>query len=161
MTVKIGHGFDLHRLAPGRPFWLGGLIIESAVGPVGHSDGDVVLHALCDALLGAMGLGDIGEHFPPSDPQWAGAASAQFVGHALSLMAQKGYQPSNVDITIVLEAPKLKPYKEAMRDVIATLVKLPIDCVSVKAKTMEGLGDIGQGQAVAAMVTLLAVQSPS
>lgn len=155
MTIRVGSGFDLHRLEQGHPFWLGGILVESPVGPLGHSDGDVVLHALCDALFGAMGLGDIGDWFPPSDPQWKGVASSLFVQKAVKSLHDKGFWVINADITVLLETPKLGPYKAQISQTVAQLLQITPDCVCTKAKTMEGLGAIGQGQAVAAMTTVL------
>lgn len=152
---RIGQGFDLHRLETGRPLMLGGLEIPFDKGPLGHSDGDVVLHALTDALLGAAGLGDIGEWFPPSDPQWAGADSAKLLATVMSRLKADGWQIENADITILLEAPKLSPYKGALKARIAELLEITPDQVSVKAKTMEGLGAIGRSDALAAMVNTL------
>ncbi|MGE0200560.1 MAG: 2-C-methyl-D-erythritol 2,4-cyclodiphosphate synthase [Candidatus Melainabacteria bacterium] len=153
---RVGYGTDLHRLTPGRPLLIGGLAIESPVGSDAHSDGDVLLHALVDALLGALALGDIGDHFPPSDPQWAGADSSCFVAHALKLISKAGYRVGNVDATVHLEAPKLYPHKQTIRELLACLLEIPVEQVSFKAKTGEGLAPIGTGDAIAASVTVLA-----
>lgn len=153
--IRIGQGFDLHRLVPGLPLMLGGLPVPSDKGSQGHSDGDVILHALCDALLGAVGLGDIGDWFPPSDPQWKGASSDRFVMTVVSLLKERHWSIVNVDVTVMLEAPKLGELKSLMNVHIAQMLGLPTDCVSIKAKTMEGLGPIGQRDAVAATAVVL------
>lgn len=154
-ATRIGQGFDLHRLVPGLPLMLGGLPVPWDKGSQGHSDGDVILHALCDALLGAAGLGDIGDWFPPSDPQWKGASSDRFVMTVVSLLKDRHWSIVNVDVTVMLEAPKLGELKSLMKVHIAQMLGLPTDCVSIKAKTMEGLGPIGQSEAVAATVVAL------
>jgi len=148
----IGLGFDVHRLAEGETLVLGGVAIPSEIGTVAHSDGDVVLHALVDALLGALALGDIGEHFPDTDPQWKGASSDRFVQHAIAMLAERGYAPVNVDATLVLQAPKILPYKQQMRETIAQLCGLPVERVSVKATTSEHLGYAGRKEGVHAWV---------
>ena len=157
---RIGQGYDIHRLLPGKPLWIGGIQIDSQVGSDAHSDGDVILHSLVDALLGACGLGDIGDHFPPSDPQYAGLASTTFVHKILPLLQAVGiqkapYRPMNVDMTVFLEKPVLKPYKLAIREAVANLLNLPLDCVSLKAKTAEKFPPIGTQEAIAASVTVL------
>ena len=149
--IMIGIGYDVHRLAEGESLVLGGVTIDSPLGSVAHSDGDVVLHALCDALLGAAGLGDIGEHFPDTDPRWKNAPSRMFVEHAIQLLAEHGYVPVNIDITLILEAPKIKPYKEAMRLEIASMSGLPFQRVSIKATTNETIGFAGRKEGVAAL----------
>jgi len=152
---RVGHGEDLHRLAPGKPLLIGGLLIDSPVGSDAHSDGDVLLHALVDAMLGALALGDIGDHFPPSDPQWAGADSSRFVAHALRLVEAAGYRVGNVDATVHLEAPRLYPHKQTIRELLACLLDIPVDRVSFKAKTGEGVAPVGTGEAIAASVVVL------
>ncbi|MBK8191115.1 MAG: 2-C-methyl-D-erythritol 2,4-cyclodiphosphate synthase [Vampirovibrionales bacterium] len=154
-AFRVGQGFDWHRLAEGLPFRLGGVTLESPVGAQAHSDGDALLHALTDAILGALALGDIGDFFPPSDPQWRDADSALFVNGAMRQAQQRGYELINVDATVFLEAPKLGPYKRAMAQTIAQLLQIEDDCVSVKAKTAEQLGPLGRCEAVAASVTVL------
>lgn len=149
-AFRVGTGFDVHRLAAGEELWLGGVRIEHDRGLAGHSDADVALHALVDALLGAIGAGDIGSHFPPSDPQWKGAASARFVEHAASLVREAGYAIGNVDLTLICEAPKIGPHREAMRASIAALLATDVDRVSVKATTTEKLGFAGRGEGMAA-----------
>lgn len=148
----IGFGYDVHALASGHHLVLAGVTIPSEIGTVAHSDGDVIFHALVDALLGALALGDIGEHFPDSDEQWKGASSSVFVEHAISLLHSHGYKPLNVDCTLVLQSPKILPFKEAMRTNIATLCKLPLQRVSVKATTSEHLGFVGRSEGVQAWV---------
>jgi 2-C-methyl-D-erythritol 2,4-cyclodiphosphate synthase len=152
---RVGHGFDVHRLVEGRPLRLGGVEIPSSKGLLGHSDGDVVLHALCDAILGATGAGDIGQHFPDTDPRYQGAASSTLVQHVVQLMRDAGWHPANVDVTIGAETPRLGPHREAMRRQVADLVGLPPACVSIKAKTNEGLDAIGRGEAIAATAVVL------
>ena len=147
---RTGLGYDVHRLADGEELWLGGIKIDHPRGLSGHSDADVVLHALVDALLGATAQGDIGQHFPPSDPQWKGAYSAQFVEHAAKLTAQAGYAIANVDLTIICEAPKIGPYRDVMQARIAELLSLDAGQVSVKATTTERLGFTGRGEGIAA-----------
>jgi 2-C-methyl-D-erythritol 2,4-cyclodiphosphate synthase len=144
-----GFGYDVHRLAQGETLVLGGVSIESPIGTVAHSDGDVVLHALCDALLGAAGLGDIGEHFPDTDPQWKNAPSSKFVLHVCTLLQSHNLHIVNADIALTLEAPKILPYKQRMRSTIASLLSLPEPRVNIKATTAEKLGFIGRGEGVA------------
>jgi 2-C-methyl-D-erythritol 2,4-cyclodiphosphate synthase len=153
--MRVGIGHDTHRLAEGRPLILGGLRIEHPRGLVGHSDADVVLHALTDALLGAAGLGDIGDAYPDSDPAFKERDSAFFVRDTLERLKSKGFQPVNVDITIFAEEPKLGPSKTLMRQKIAELVGLDADCVNVKAKTGEKVGAIGRAEAIGCQVAVL------
>jgi 2-C-methyl-D-erythritol 4-phosphate cytidylyltransferase/2-C-methyl-D-erythritol 2,4-cyclodiphosphate synthase len=148
----VGFGFDVHRLEEGRTLVLGGVEIPSPHGTVAHSDGDVVLHALVDALLGALALGDIGEHFPDTDPEWKGAASSRFVDHAVKLVREQGCMIVNVDCTLVLESPKILPYKLAMRERIAELCGIALQRVSVKATTSERMGYVGRREGVHAFV---------
>ncbi len=153
--IRVGQGFDIHRLVPDQPFKLGGMLIEWPQGPLGHSDGDVVLHALIDALLGAAGLGDIGEWFPPSDPKWKDADSAELLNIVIRDLYQRQWQIANVDITIFLEAPQLTSYKEAIQSRLATLMDIPPGNIAIKAKTTEGLGAIGKKEAVGAIACVL------
>jgi 2-C-methyl-D-erythritol 2,4-cyclodiphosphate synthase len=153
--IRVGQGFDLHRLEAGRPFMLGGIQLDWSKGPLGHSDGDVLLHAVIDALLGAAGLGDIGEWFPPSDDAFKGADSNVLFLTVLAKIHEADWQIANIDATILLEAPKLSLYKEKIRDQVAMLAKVEPQQVNIKAKTMEGLGAIGKEEAVAAMVSVL------
>lgn len=148
--VRVGMGYDVHRLAAGENLWLGGILIPFDKGLAGHSDADVALHALVDAILGALGDGDIGAHFPPSDPQWKGAASSAFVHHATALASKAGYTIAHVDLTVICEAPRIGPHRDAMRARIAELLGIPPDSVSVKATTTEGLGFTGRGEGIAA-----------
>ncbi len=153
--MRVGHGWDLHRLAEGRPFRIGGLAIPHPKGPLGHSDGDVVLHAVADALLGASALGDIGLHFPDTDPRWKGADSSLLCREVLSRVREEGFKLGNVDITIVAQEPKIGPHRQALRESLAAILDLPVGRVSVKAKTTEGLGDIGAGAAIACHAVVL------
>ena len=148
--VRTGMGYDVHRLAVGEELWLGGIRIEHDKGLAGHSDADVGLHAIVDALLGAIGNGDIGSHFPPSDPQWKGASSDRFLTHAAQLVGDAGYAIGNIDLTLICEAPKIGPHREAIRTRIAELLGVDIQAISVKATTTERLGFAGRGEGIAA-----------
>jgi 2-C-methyl-D-erythritol 4-phosphate cytidylyltransferase / 2-C-methyl-D-erythritol 2,4-cyclodiphosphate synthase len=150
VVTRTGLGYDVHRLASGEDLWLGGIRIAHDKGLVGHSDADVALHAITDALLGAMALGDIGEHFPPSDPQWRGADSARFLAHAASLVRAKGGEIANIDLTIICEAPKIGPHKGDIQQRIASILDVRPDQVGVKATTTERLGFTGRGEGIAA-----------
>jgi len=150
MSPRTGLGFDVHTFGPGASVWLGGIEIPHARGLVGHSDADVALHALTDAILGALAESDIGDHFPPSDPKWRGAPSALFVEHARDLVAAKGGRIEHVDVTIICESPRIGPHRQAMRDRIASLLRLAPTRVSVKATTTERLGFTGRGEGIAA-----------
>ncbi len=158
IPIRIGSGYDVHRLARGEELWLCGVRIEHDRGLAGHSDADVALHAVVDAVLGACGAGDIGQHFPPSDPQWRGAPSSRFVEHAVALAAEAGYRVGNVDVTIICEAPKIGPHREIMRTRLAELLGLGAGSVNVKATTTERLGFTGRGEGIAAqaVATLVA-----
>ncbi|MFD1611921.1 bifunctional 2-C-methyl-D-erythritol 4-phosphate cytidylyltransferase/2-C-methyl-D-erythritol 2,4-cyclodiphosphate synthase [Sphingomonas tabacisoli] len=147
---RTGMGFDVHRLAEGEELWLGGILIPHDKGLAGHSDADVALHAITDAILGAMAAGDIGQHFPPSEPQWRGAPSSRFLEHAASLAADQGARIEHVDLTIICEAPKIGPHRDAIRACIAALLRLPLGRISVKATTTERLGFTGRGEGIAA-----------
>jgi 2-C-methyl-D-erythritol 4-phosphate cytidylyltransferase/2-C-methyl-D-erythritol 2,4-cyclodiphosphate synthase len=149
-TTRIGQGFDAHRWGPGEAVWLCGVRIDHDQTLVGHSDADAGLHALTDALLGAIGEGDIGDHFPPTDPKWKGASSDLFLRHAAALVAAKGGRIVNVDVTLICERPKIKPHRQAMRERLAAILDLPLDRVSVKATTTEGMGFTGRGEGLAA-----------
>ncbi|GIX31198.1 MAG: 2-C-methyl-D-erythritol 2,4-cyclodiphosphate synthase [Porticoccaceae bacterium] len=149
MKVRVGHGYDVHRFGPGDGLVLGGVWIPYPRGLVAHSDGDVVLHALCDALLGAAALGDIGQHFPPSDPTWAGVDSRLLLRRVVALLAERGYAPVNVDLTVIAEAPKLAPHLPAMVANLSTELRLAPEAVNVKATTTEGLGFPGRGEGIA------------
>lgn len=155
LPYRIGQGYDLHRLMPGKAMMIGGIEIESPVGSEAHSDGDVLLHSLIDALLGACGLGDIGDHFPPTDARYKNISSTVLLRKVLPLIDQAGFQVMNLDSTIFLEKPKLGPYKEKIQENLAFLLDLPLDCVSVKAKTAEKFPPVGTQEAIAASVTTL------
>jgi 2-C-methyl-D-erythritol 4-phosphate cytidylyltransferase/2-C-methyl-D-erythritol 2,4-cyclodiphosphate synthase len=149
-SVRTGSGYDVHAFEPGDHVWIGGVRIEHGRSLKGHSDADVGLHALTDALLGAIAAGDIGDHFPPSDPKWRGAPSPIFLEHARNLVQQSGGRIEHVDVTIICEAPRIGPHREAMRGRIAELLRLPLQRVSVKATTTERLGFTGRGEGIAA-----------
>ena len=148
-------GWDSHRIAPGRALILGGVVIPSEFGLEGHSDADILSHAITDALLGAAALGDIGMHFPDSDPRWRGASSEQFLDHAAALVRKNGYSISNVDATVILERPKLKDHRLAIRESLAETLGLGVDQVSVKFKTAEGVGPVGEGKSAEAQAIVL------
>lgn len=149
-TVRIGQGYDVHRWGPGQSVWLCGLEIPHDQTLIGHSDADAGLHALTDAILGAIGEGDIGDHFPPTDDKWKGAPSDLFLKHAAGLVTARGGRISNVDVTLICERPKVKPHRQAMRERLAEILDIPLDAVSVKATTSEGLGFTGRGEGLAA-----------
>lgn len=153
-VVRIGQGFDVHRWGPGSSVWLCGVEIPHDQTLIGHSDADAGLHALTDAILGAIADGDIGDHFPPSDPQWKGAASDRFLVYAAERVAARGGRIVNVDVTLICEQPKVKPHRQAMRERLAELLNLPLDAVSVKATTSEGLGFTGRGEGLAAQAAV-------
>ena len=153
--LRIGQGYDLHRLATGETLVLGGIELESELGTVAHSDGDVLLHALCDALLGAVALGDIGRHFPDSDPAYRGVSSRELLGRVVELVHSTGFVVNNIDATIVAEAPKLAPHVDTMCKHIATDCGLPVSAVNVKATTQEGVGPEGRREAISAQAVVL------
>ncbi|GIV54474.1 MAG: 2-C-methyl-D-erythritol 2,4-cyclodiphosphate synthase [Candidatus Kapaibacterium sp.] len=148
--MRVGFGVDVHRFGSGDHLMLGGIRIPAPHGVVAHSDGDVVLHALCDALLGAAALGDIGEHFPDSDPAWHQSPSRLFVEHVLQRLEEHSWRVVHVDVSILLESPKLASYKQAMRENIASLCRIPPDAVSIKATTSEGIGFVGRSEGIVA-----------
>ena len=152
---RIGFGNDIHRLAKDKPLILGGIKIESEIGAVGHSDSDVLTHAITDAILGALALGDIGSHFSDKDEQWKNADSFIFLAEAVRMMKEKGFRVINVDSTVHLEKPKLRPYIEKMRENLAGRLEVEVSCVSVKAKTGEGVDSIGEMQAIRAEAVVL------
>lgn len=160
-AFRIGHGWDTHRIEPGRPLILGGVEIPCDFGLAGHSDADVLLHAVTDAVLGALALGDIGMHFPDNAAEWKGANSLHFLRHALELAADAGYRLSNVDSTLILERPKLQEFRPAIRDNLASAVRLPLSCVSVKFKTAEKVGPVGEGRSCEAHAVVLLSSQPS
>ena len=153
--MRIGAGFDVHAFGPGGGVVLGGVRIPHTHGVRAHSDGDVVLHALCDALLGAAGLGDIGQHFPDTDPQWRGADSRRFVTAVLGMLHAQKLRIVNVDVTVLAQVPRVAPHREAMRQRIAALLGIEPGCVNLKATTTEGLGFIGRAEGIAAQAVVL------
>ncbi len=156
--IRVGFGFDVHQLIEGRELWLGGVLIPHSVGALGHSDADVVLHAVCDALLGAVAMGDIGQHFPNTDPQWKGADSKKLLEAVVKLVTDAGWSVGNVDCTLVMERPKIMPYVPAMRKVMAPLLGIELDAVSIKATTNETLGFVGREEGVCAHAVALVVK---
>ncbi|MBX3295249.1 MAG: 2-C-methyl-D-erythritol 2,4-cyclodiphosphate synthase [Acidobacteria bacterium] len=160
MRYRIGQGSDVHRLIEGRPLIIGGVEIESDLGADGHSDADVLLHAVTDAVLGALALGDIGSHFPNSDPRWKDASSSAFLSHAVSLAQEKGYTAANLDCTVHLESPKLRPHIDAMRANLARILKIDIAAISVKAKTGEAVDAVGTSKALRADAVILFEKAP-
>lgn len=152
MSARCGIGYDLHRLAEGRKLIIGGIEIPFDKGPVGHSDGDVLAHAICDALLGAAGLGDIGTHFPDTDPKWKGALSLLFLQQVKKLLVERDFAIEHVDAVVILERPKLGPYFPEMREALARALEVPAEKIHVKAKTNEGVDAVGRGEAIAAHV---------
>lgn len=157
--TRIGMGFDVHRLVPDRPLWLGGILIPHELGLLGHSDADVLIHAICDALLGAAALGDIGRHFPDTDPAYAGIDSKLLLSHVVSLLAHHGYTISNIDATICAERPKIGPHIDHIRQTLAPLMNIPPTAVSVKATTTERLGFTGREEGIAAYAVALINQT--
>lgn len=159
MSMRIGQGYDVHAFGDGDHVVVGGVRIAHTRGVLAHSDGDVVLHALCDAMLGALALGDIGRHFPPSDPRWKGADSRAFVRHCDALLRERGWRVGNADVTVVCERPKIGPHADAMRACIAADLGIDVDDVSVKATTSEKLGFIGREEGIAAQAVCLLVRT--
>lgn len=158
IDIRIGHGFDVHAFGDGDHVMLGGVRVRHNRGVLAHSDGDVALHALCDAMLGALALGDIGIHFPPSDDRWKGADSRAFVRHCDALIRERGWRVGNCDITVVCEQPKVGPHAGAMRECIAADLGIDVDAVNVKATTSESLGFTGRGEGIAAHAVCLLVR---
>jgi 2-C-methyl-D-erythritol 2,4-cyclodiphosphate synthase len=157
---RVGHGFDVHRLVAGRPLRLGGVEVAHPRGLEGHSDGDCVLHAVCDALLGAAGEGDMGRHFPSRDPRWHGVASRVFLEETSRLVARRGFSLGNLDVTVIAQEPVLAPHLAAMQAAIAKVLGVAEDAVSVKAKSTDHLGALGRGEGIAALATVLLVKQP-
>jgi 2-C-methyl-D-erythritol 2,4-cyclodiphosphate synthase len=155
MNIRIGTGYDIHRLADGLPLWLGGVRVEHSKGCVAHSDGDVLIHAICDALLGAAALGDIGSHFPDTDPQWKGIDSKILLQNVVALLQKNGYSIGNVDSTIILQSPKINGYIPQMRATLSQVMNIDISCISVKATTAEHLDSVGREEGAAAQATAL------
>jgi 2-C-methyl-D-erythritol 2,4-cyclodiphosphate synthase len=158
--VRIGIGYDVHPFDPNRPLVLGGVRIDGAWGLRGHSDADVLLHAICDACLGAACLGDLGEHFPDSDARWRGAPSAVLLARVLEMLHERGLRPAQVDSTVVAERPRIAPHRQAIRTRLVELLGLPPGRVSVKASTNNGLGSIGRAEGMAAMAVVLLEEVP-
>lgn len=156
---RIGQGYDVHAFGEGDHVVLGGVRVPHDRGVVAHSDGDVVIHALCDAMLGALALGDIGQHFPPSDARWKDADSRAFLRHCDALIRERGWQVGNADVTVVCECPKVGPHAQAMRELLAQDLGIAADAVSVKATTSEKLGFTGRGEGIAAMAVCLLVRA--
>ena len=159
MNIRIGQGYDVHAFGDGDHIMLGGVRVPHDRGVVAHSDGDVVIHALCDALLGALALGDIGQHFPPSDERWRDADSRQFLRHCQVLIAECGYKLGNADVTVVCERPKVGPHAQAMREALAADLGVELDAISIKATTSEQLGFTGRREGIAAMAVCLLVSA--
>ena len=157
--MRIGHGFDVHALVLGRPCIIGGVNVPYAKGLDGHSDADVLLHAICDALLGAAALGDIGQHFPPSDARYKGIDSRQLLRHVVALLHERGYKVVNIDSTVICELPKLSPHTAQMRALIAADCQVSLDAINVKATTTEKLGFTGRGEGIAAEAVCLIAQA--
>jgi len=158
--IRMGLGWDVHRTATGRPLILGGVTVPAEFGLEGHSDADVLAHAITDALLGAVALGDIGMHFPDSDPQWKGCDSLVFLRHAHDLVRAKGYQIANIDSTVILERPKLKEYRQPIREKLAEALGLDVDQVSLKFKTAEKVGPVGEGRSAEAQALVTLCRQP-
>jgi 2-C-methyl-D-erythritol 2,4-cyclodiphosphate synthase len=160
MSIRIGNGFDVHALVGGRKLVLGGVTIPYERGLAGHSDADVLLHAVCDAILGALALGDLGQHFPDTDPRWKGADSRVLLRHVGSLAAAQGWRTGNLDATLIAQAPRLAPHVPAMRANLAADLGCDIGDVSVKATTTERLGFTGRGEGIAALATVVVLRNP-
>jgi 2-C-methyl-D-erythritol 2,4-cyclodiphosphate synthase len=159
VTIRIGNGYDIHQLVRDRPLILGGVTIEHELGLLGHSDADVLTHAIMDALLGALSLGDIGHYFPPGDPEWAGADSLKLLAKVAELITAQGWQVGNIDSVVVAERPKLKPHIAAMRAKIAGVLNLPPEQIGIKATTNEKLGPVGREEGISAYAVALLVQA--
>lgn len=155
MKIRIGNGYDIHQLVEGRPLILGGVNIPHTLGLLGHSDADVLTHSIMDALLGALGMGDIGHYFPPSDPKWKGADSLMLLEQVLEIIQSQGWKISNIDSTIVAEQPKLKPHLKSMRSVLAETMAIEINQISIKATTNEKLGPVGREEGICAYAVVL------
>ena len=153
--IRVGFGFDVHQLVEGRELWLGGVQVPHSVGALGHSDADVLLHAVCDALLGAVALGDIGKHFPDTDQRWKGADSKVLLKAVVELLAERGWTVGNVDASLVLERPKIMPHVPAMQRIMADLLRVGEDAVSIKATTNERMGYVGREEGVCAYAVAL------
>lgn len=159
MNIKIGFGFDVHQLEEGKPFWLGGVQLESKKGAVGHSDADVLIHAICDALLGALALRDIGHHFPNTNPKYKGIDSKKLLAEVMTLIKNQGYKIGNVDSTICLEKPKVNPSIDLMKNALCLILEVEDNCLSIKATTNETLGFIGREEGVTAYAVALLIKT--
>jgi len=155
MNIRVGQGVDIHQLVEGRDFWLGGILIPHHKGALGHSDADVLIHAICDAILGAANLGDIGVHFPDTDSKFKGIDSKILLRHVTDLMKSKGWKIGNVDSTLILEKPKIKPHIIAMQEILAPLMDIEVDAVSIKATTNEKMGYVGREEGILAFASVL------
>lgn len=155
MNIRIGNGYDIHKLVPDRPLILGGIEIPHSMGLLGHSDADALTHAIMDAILGALGMGDIGHYFPPSDPQWKGANSMVLMEQVLELIKSQGWEIGNIDSTVVAEQPKLKPHLKQMRTSLAKTLGITVEQVSIKATTNEKLGPVGREEGICAYAVVL------
>ena len=158
MDIRIGNGYDVHALAPGLPLWLGGVRIESGLGCVAHSDGDVAIHALCDAILGALALGDIGKHFPDTSDEFKGIDSKILLARVMELVGEMGWKVGNADLTIAMQKPKLAPYIISMRECLAGIMKVDVSQVSVKATTTEKLGFVGRSEGCEVYASVLLIE---
>ena len=155
MKIRVGYGYDVHRLAENRDFWMGGVKIDHSLGLLGHSDADVLIHAICDAVLGAANMRDIGFHFPDTDPKYKGADSKVLLQRTIELIASKGFRVGNIDCTVCAERPKLNPHVEAMRQCLASLIQVDEDAISIKATTSERMGFVGRDEGIAAYCVAL------
>jgi len=155
MNIRVGQGVDIHQLVEGRDFWLGGILIPHHKGALGHSDADVLIHAICDAILGAANLGDIGVHFPDTDSKFKGIDSKILLRHVTDLLKSKGWKIGNVDSTLILEKPKVKPHIAAMQEILAPLMDIEVDAVSIKATTNEKMGYVGREEGILAFASVL------
>ncbi len=153
--MRVGTGFDIHRLVEGRELWLGGVAVQSPTGALGHSDADVVMHAICDSMLGATGMGNIGGHFPDTDQAYKGVRSGELVSSVYRIISRKGWRVVNLDVNVLLERPKIGGYLKRMSALIAEILNVESDCVNLKPRTYEGMGEIGRGEAVAAQAVIL------
>ncbi|UOQ54488.1 2-C-methyl-D-erythritol 2,4-cyclodiphosphate synthase [Hymenobacter cellulosivorans] len=158
MKIRTGFGYDVHQLQEGLPFWLGGIQVPHTHGAIGHSDADVLIHVICDALLGAANLRDIGFHFPDTDPQYKGIDSKRLLAEVMRLLRERGYSIGNIDSTICLEAPKVNPHIAQMQQVLAEVMQIPVEDISIKATTTEKLGFVGKREGVAAYASVLIMQ---
>ena len=155
MNIRVGQGVDIHQLVEGRDFWLGGILIPHDKGALGQSDADVLIHAICDAILGAANLGDIGVHFPDTDSKFKGIDSKILLRHVTELLKSKGWKIGNVDSTLILEKPKIKPHIAAMQEILAPLMDIEVDAVSIKATTNEKMGYVGREEGILAFASVL------